>query len=95
VLVTNDDGVESPGLKALAVELHGAGNDVFVVAPSGERSGSGAAIGRLHRAGRLQATGRMARSAGCSRARRRCSARCAVYAGCLGARDPPTSSHRA
>lgn len=51
VLVTNDDGVEAPGLHALTIALHAAGHDVFVVAPSGERSGSGAAIGRLHRAG--------------------------------------------
>jgi 5'-nucleotidase len=51
VLVTNDDGVESPGLHALATALQAAEHDVFVVAPSGERSGSGAAIGRLHRAG--------------------------------------------
>jgi 5'-nucleotidase len=51
VLVTNDDGVEAPGLHALACAMVDAGYDVVVVAPSGERSGSGAAIGRLHRAG--------------------------------------------
>ena len=51
VLVTNDDGVEAPGLHALAAAMVRAGHDVVVVAPSGERSGSGAAIGRLHRAG--------------------------------------------
>jgi len=51
VLVTNDDGVESPGLHALACAMVRAGHDVVVVAPSGERSGSGAAIGRLHRSG--------------------------------------------
>jgi len=51
VLVTNDDGVEAPGLLALATAVSAAGHDVIVVAPSGERSGSGAAIGRLHRAG--------------------------------------------
>ena len=51
VLVTNDDGVEAPGLHALATALHDAGHEVVVAAPSGERSGSGAAIGRLHRAG--------------------------------------------
>jgi 5'-nucleotidase len=51
VLVTNDDGVEAPGIRALATALAGAGHDVVVVAPSGERSGSGAGIGRLHRAG--------------------------------------------
>ena len=51
VLITNDDGVEAPGLHALALAVHRAGHDVMVVAPSGERSGSGAAIGRLHRGG--------------------------------------------
>jgi 5'-nucleotidase len=51
VLVTNDDGVEAPGLHALASAIADSGHDVTVVAPSGERSGSGAAIGRLHRAG--------------------------------------------
>jgi 5'-nucleotidase len=51
VLVTNDDGVEAPGIRALAGAIHAAGHDVVVVAPSGERSGSGAATGRLHRAG--------------------------------------------
>jgi 5'-nucleotidase len=56
VLITNDDGVEAPGLHALAVAVHDAGHDVIVVAPSGERSGSGAAIGRLHRAGPLACT---------------------------------------
>lgn len=56
VLVTNDDGVEAPGLHALAGALHAAGHEVLVVAPSGERSGSGAAIGRLHRGGPLACT---------------------------------------
>jgi 5'-nucleotidase len=51
VLVTNDDGVESPGVHALTVAIAALGHDVVVVAPSGERSGSGAAIGRLHRGG--------------------------------------------
>src|SRR4051812_16215152 len=36
--------------------MRDAGHDVLVVAPSGERSGSGAAIGRLHRAGPLACT---------------------------------------
>ena len=51
VLVTNDDGVEAPGLKALARALVDAGHDVVVVAPDGEHSGAGGAIGRLHRSG--------------------------------------------
>src|SRR4051812_38362490 len=56
VLVTNDDGVEAPGLLALAEAIVTVGHDVIVVAPSGERSGSGAAIGRLHRAGPIACT---------------------------------------
>jgi len=49
VLVTNDDGVESPGIQALAAALHDAGHEVFVVAPASDLSGAGAAIGPLHR----------------------------------------------
>ena len=56
ILVTNDDGVESPGIQALAAALAAAGHDLLVVAPSGERSGSGAAIGRLHRSGPMACT---------------------------------------
>lgn len=51
ILVTNDDGVEAPGLRALAQALVDAGHEVVVVAPDGERSGAGAAIGWLHRSG--------------------------------------------
>ena len=51
ILVTNDDGVEAPGLRALAGVLVEAGHDVMVVAPDGEHSGAGASIGRLHRSG--------------------------------------------
>jgi len=47
LLVTNDDGVASPGLWSLAEALRGAGHDVVVVAPAEERSGSGAAIGHI------------------------------------------------
>ncbi len=48
VLVTNDDGVGSAGLHALARALVAAGRDVLVVAPDRDMSGSGAAIGRIH-----------------------------------------------
>jgi len=47
LLVTNDDGVASPGLWSLADALRGAGHEVVVVAPAQERSGSGAAIGHI------------------------------------------------
>jgi 5'-nucleotidase len=48
VLVTNDDGVESPGLHALVHALVADGLDVVVAAPDQDMSGSGAAIGKLH-----------------------------------------------
>lgn len=86
VLITNDDGVEAPGLHALATAIAADGHDVVVVAPSGERSGSGAAIGRLHRSGPVAWTevhwsdlpGAAVHSVDLPPA-------AAVYAGCLGA----------
>jgi 5'-nucleotidase len=56
ILVTNDDGVEAPGLRALASALAGARHDLLVVAPTDDRSGSSAAIGPLHRLGPLSVT---------------------------------------
>lgn len=47
ILVTNDDGVLSPGLAALASAVADLGVDVLIVAPLEDRSGSGAAIGPL------------------------------------------------
>jgi 5'/3'-nucleotidase len=48
VLVTNDDGVSSPGLNALVRALVEDGRDVVVAAPDRDMSGSGAAIGQIH-----------------------------------------------
>jgi 5'/3'-nucleotidase len=48
ILVTNDDGIASTGLHALARALVAAGRDVVVVAPDRDMSGSGAAIGHIH-----------------------------------------------
>jgi 5'-nucleotidase len=47
VVVTNDDGIRSRGLDVLATAAAARGWDVVVVAPSSDRSGSSAAIGRL------------------------------------------------
>ncbi len=46
IVVTNDDGISSPGLAALASALQGLGN-VVVAAPASDMSGSGTGIGRL------------------------------------------------
>jgi 5'-nucleotidase len=39
LLLTNDDGISSPGLLLLAAALRKAGHSVFVLAPTGDRSG--------------------------------------------------------
>ena len=40
VLVSNDDGVDAPGIRILAAGLRDAGHDVLVVAPDRDRSGA-------------------------------------------------------
>lgn len=54
VLVTNDDGVDAPGIHVLATTLSRAGYDVLVAAPFEDRSGSGAAIGNLQPGGEIR-----------------------------------------
>jgi 5'-nucleotidase len=39
ILLTNDDGISSPGIRLLACALRKAGHRVFVLAPSSDRSG--------------------------------------------------------
>lgn len=90
VLITNDDGVEAPGLLALTEAVAAAGHDVLVVAPSGQRSGSGAAIGRLHRSGPIAWTEVTWPSLGGIPVHAiDTSPAAAVYAGVLGAFGPP------
>jgi 5'-nucleotidase len=48
ILVTNDDGVRSPGIAALAGAAAAGGHEVIVVAPDVDYSGSGAAVGPVH-----------------------------------------------
>ncbi|SFM65335.1 5'-nucleotidase /3'-nucleotidase /exopolyphosphatase [Pseudonocardia ammonioxydans] len=43
-LITNDDGIDSPGLYALARGARDAGYDVVVAAPAGDSSGAGASV---------------------------------------------------
>ena len=45
LLLTNDDGVHSEGIHAIAVALHDAGHEIVVAAPTDERSGWGAGVG--------------------------------------------------
>lgn len=52
-LVTNDDGIESPGLFALARAARDAGLDVTVAAPSWDSSGASASLTGVERDGRL------------------------------------------
>jgi len=55
VLVTNDDGIRSPGLHALARRLADDGHHVRVVAPDHDSSGASASIGILPADRRLPA----------------------------------------
>ena len=52
-LITNDDGIDSAGLRTLAQVAVAAGLKVTVAAPDGERSGSSAAMSGLAEGGRV------------------------------------------
>ncbi len=51
-LVTNDDGIDSPGLHALAAAAARAGLEVIVAAPVEQASGASAALSAVRRDGR-------------------------------------------
>ncbi|CAN5553452.1 5'/3'-nucleotidase SurE [soil metagenome] len=51
-LVTNDDGIDSPGLHALARVAYAAGLEVIVAAPVEQASGASAALSAVRRDGR-------------------------------------------
>ena len=53
VLVTNDDGVHAPGIRALARAAYERGLDVVVAAPRHEASGMSAALSAVTEDGRL------------------------------------------
>ncbi|MEV4520975.1 5'/3'-nucleotidase SurE [Micromonospora tulbaghiae] len=53
VLVTNDDGVHAPGIRALARAAYARGMDVVVAAPEAEASGMSAALSAVTEDGRL------------------------------------------
>src|ERR1700744_2199081 len=52
-LITNDDGIDSPGVRILAQVAVAAGLEVTVAAPNGERSGTSAMMSALEAGGRL------------------------------------------
>ena len=53
-LITNDDGIDAPGLSALAAAAAGAGLDVTVAAPAVQSSGSSASIMASESDGRIR-----------------------------------------
>lgn len=53
-LITNDDGIDSPGLHALALAAMAEGLEVFVAAPMRQSSGSSASIIAAEEDGRIQ-----------------------------------------
>ena len=54
-LITNDDGIDSPGVRLLARAAVAAGLDVTIAAPDSERSGTSAMMSALESGGRLLA----------------------------------------
>jgi 5'-nucleotidase len=48
ILVTNDDGIEAPGIAALAAAATRTGNEVIVAAPLKDWSGASAAVGAFY-----------------------------------------------
>lgn len=54
MLVTNDDGIDSPGLHALAIAAVAAGHDVTVAAPARQSSGTSASITAAEEDGRIR-----------------------------------------
>ena len=53
ILVTNDDGIDSPGLHALAAMAVRQGHDVVVAAPAREASGAGTSLTGVEADGRI------------------------------------------
>ena len=53
ILVTNDDGIDSPGLRHLARAAAREGHDVVVAAPVSESSGSSAAMTAIEEHGKI------------------------------------------
>ncbi len=53
VLVTNDDGIDSPGLKALAEMARQRGHDVVVAAPRWDASGASASVTGVSQTGEV------------------------------------------
>jgi 5'-nucleotidase len=53
ILVTNDDGIDAPGIHALALAARRHGADVVVAAPAKESSGASAAISAVEQDGRV------------------------------------------
>jgi 5'-nucleotidase len=53
ILITNDDGIDAPGLRVLARAVARAGHDLVVAAPLTEASGSSAAMTAVEQNGRI------------------------------------------
>lgn len=54
IFITNDDGIDAPGIAALTAAVSDAGHDVIVGAPLHEASGSGAALGYIAHGERIR-----------------------------------------
>jgi 5'-nucleotidase len=90
LLLTNDDGIRSPGLHALIERAVAVGHEVMVAAPLEDCSGWGAALGPLHVTGSIAYQPcDLAHVASCSAFGVDGPPALAVMAACLGAFGPP------
>ena len=90
LVVTNDDGVGTPGLEALTRALAYAGHEVTVVAPSSERSGSATSLGVIAEAALVEVVTDGAEIDGAARTIAvDAPPALAVRAACLGCFGPP------
>jgi 5'-nucleotidase len=53
ILITNDDGIDAPGIRALTRAVARAGYDAVVAAPLNEASGTSAAMTAVHQDGKI------------------------------------------
>jgi 5'-nucleotidase len=89
ILVTNDDGVDAPGIAALATALARAGYEVNVAAPARDASGAGAAVGPRASDELVAERVELARAPGLSAYRVEAFPALIVYAALRGAFGPP------
>lgn len=88
-LITNDDGIDSPGLHALAGVAADAGLDALIAAPAVDRSGASASLASVQHEGRVVITRHEIGPAGVDSVAVEAAPAFIVHAAMAGAFGPP------